>query len=129
MVESKNIESNNDTPIMLLTVFLLLISIVAFYYFSEIRLFYRVLGLFAILSLSGFIMYQTNFGKTVYTYVLDSKVELKKVTWPTKQETTQTALGVIVIVVIIGILLWLLDMLLAWAIAVSYTHLTLPTKA
>ena len=76
MVESKNIESNNDTPIMLLTVFLLLISIVAFYYFSEIRLFYRVLGLFAILGLSGFTMYQTNFGKTVYTYVLDSKVEL-----------------------------------------------------
>ena len=50
----------------------------------------------------------------------DSKVELKKVTWPTKQETTQTALGVIVIVVIIGILLWLLDMLLAWAIGTLY---------
>ena len=44
MVESKNIESNNDTSLMLLTVSLLLISIVAFYYFSEIRLFYRVLG-------------------------------------------------------------------------------------
>ena len=95
MVESKNIESNNDTPIMLLTVSLLLISIIAFYYFSEIRLFYRVLGLFATLGISGYIMYQTTFGKTVYTYVLDSKVELKKVTWPTKQETTQTALGVI----------------------------------
>ena len=49
MVESKNIESNNDTPLMLLTVSLLLISIVAFYYFSEIRLFYRVLGLFGVL--------------------------------------------------------------------------------
>ena len=63
---------------------------------------------------------QTNFGKTIYTYVADSKIELKKVTWPTKQETTQTALGVIVIVVIIGILLWLLDMLLAWAIGTLY---------
>ena len=48
------------------------------------------------------------------------KNELKKVSWPTKQETTQTALGVVVIVVIIGILLWLFDMLLSWAIGTLY---------
>ena len=121
VVESKNIEGNdNGTPLLLMSLLLLLAGIVAFYYFSEIRLFYRVLGLFAVIGLSGFIVYQTNFGKTIYTYVADSKIELKKVTWPTKQETTQTALGVIVIVVIIGILLWLLDMLLAWAIGTLY---------
>ena len=121
VVESKNIEGNNNgTPLLLMSLLLLLAGIVAFYYFSEIRLFYRVLGLFVILGLSGYIVYQTNFGKTVYTYVLESKIELKKVSWPTKQETTQTAIGVIVIVVIIGILLWLLDMLLAWAIGTLY---------
>ncbi|MBT5863828.1 MAG: preprotein translocase subunit SecE [Gammaproteobacteria bacterium] len=121
VVESKNIEGNNNgTPLLLMSLLLLLAGIVAFYYFSEIRLFYRVLGLFVILGLSGYIVYQTNFGKTVYTYVLESKIELKKVVWPTKQETTQTAIGVIVIVVIIGILLWLLDMLLAWSIGTLY---------
>ena len=121
VVESKNIEgSDKGTPLLLMSLFLLLAGIVAFYYFSEIRLFYRVLGLFVILGLSGYIVYQTNFGKTVYTYVLESKIELKKVSWPTKQETTQTAIGVIVIVVIIGILLWLLDMLLAWSIGTLY---------
>ena len=121
VVESKNIEGNdNGTPLLLMSLLLLLAGIVAFYYFSELRLFYRVLGLFVVIGLSGFIVYQTNFGKTIYTYVADSKIELKKVTWPTKQETTQTALGVIVIVVIIGILLWLLDMLLAWAIGTLY---------
>ncbi|MDB3972803.1 preprotein translocase subunit SecE [Gammaproteobacteria bacterium] len=121
VVESKNIEGNdNGTPLLLMSLVLLLAGIVAFYYFSEIRLFYRVLGLFVILGLSGYIVYQTNFGKTVYTYVLESKIELKKVVWPTKQETTQTAIGVIVIVVIIGILLWLLDMLLAWSIGTLY---------
>lgn len=121
VVESKNIEGNDKgTPLLLMSLFLLLAGIVAFYYFSEIRLFYRVLGLFAVLGLAGYITYQTSFGKTVYTYVLDSKVELKKVSWPTKQETTQTAIGVLVIVVIIGILLWLLDMLLAWSIGTLY---------
>ena len=121
VVESKNIEgSDNGTPLLLMSLLLLLAGIVAFYYFSEIRLFYRVLGLFVVLGLAGYIVYQTSFGKTVYTYVLESKIELKKVSWPTKQETTQTAIGVIVIVVIIGILLWLLDMLLAWSIGTLY---------
>ncbi|MFT4517544.1 MAG: preprotein translocase subunit SecE [Gammaproteobacteria bacterium] len=121
VVESKNVEGNdNGTPLLLVSLLLLLAGIVAFYYFSEIRLFYRVLGLFAVLGLAGYIIYQTSFGKTVYTYVLESKIELKKVSWPTKQETTQTAIGVIVIVVIIGILLWLLDMLLAWSIGTLY---------
>ena len=60
------------------------------------------------------------FGKTVYTYVTDSKIELKKVTWPTKQETLQTALGVVVVVIIIGIMLWLFDMLLSCGIGTLY---------
>ena len=121
VVESKNVEGNdNGTPLLLMSLLLLLAGIVAFYYFSEIRLFYRVLGLFAVLGLAGYIIYQTSFGKTVYTYVLESKIELKKVVWPTKQETIQTGIGVIVIVVIIGILLWLLDMLLAWSIGTLY---------
>ena len=119
MAEPKDI-NNYNTPFTLLSLTLLLAGIVMFYYFIDIRLFYRVLGLLFILIVSSLILYQTSFGKTVYGYVIDSKIELKKVTWPTKQETTQTALGVVVIVVIIGILLWLLDMLLSWAIGTLY---------
>jgi len=119
MAESKDINYYN-TPFTLLSLILLLAGIVMFYYFIDIRLFYRVLGLLFILIVSSLILYQTSFGKTVYGYVVDSKIELKKVSWPTKQETTQTALGVVVIVVIIGILLWLLDMLLSWSIGTLY---------
>ena len=119
MAESKDINYYN-TPFTLLSLILLLAGIVMFYYFIDIRLFYRVLGLLSVLIISSLILYQTSFGKTVYGYVIDSKIELKKVSWPTKQETTQTALGVVVIVVIIGILLWLLDMLLSWSIGTLY---------
>ena len=119
MAESKDINYYN-TPFTLLSLILLLAGIVMFYYFIDVRLFYRVLGLLSVLIISSLILYQTSFGKTVYGYVVDSKIELKKVSWPTKQETTQTALGVVVIVVIIGILLWLLDMLLSWSIGTLY---------
>lgn len=118
MVESEKL--NNNIPLLLLSMSILIMGIVAFYYFSEIRLFYRVLALLSVLVVASFITYHTHFGRTVYIYVTDSKVELKKVTWPTKQETMQTALGVIVVVIIIGILLWLFDMLLSWAIGTLY---------
>ena len=115
-----NVEQKSSNTYLILSIFVLFAGVVLFYYFNDIRLFYRVLGMITVLILSGFIGYQSDFGKLVYTYITDSKVELKKVTWPTKQETTQTTLGVIVVVIIVGILLWLFDMLLGWAIGTLY---------
>ena len=119
MTETNIVQKPNNTY-LILSIIVLLAGMVLFYYFSDIRLFYRVLGMISVLILSGYIGYQSDFGKLVYTYVTDSRVELKKVTWPTKQETTQTTLGVIVVVIIVGILLWLFDMLLGWAIGTLY---------
>ena len=119
MVE-KNLEAKPNNTFLILAIAVLLSGMVLFYYFSDVRLFYRVVGMITVLILSGFIGYQSEFGKLVYSYVTDSKVELKKVTWPTKQETTQTTLGVIFVVIVVGILLWLFDMLLGWAIGTLY---------
>ena len=115
-----NIERKPSNSYLIIAIGVMISGIVLFYYFSDIRLFYRVLGMISVLILSGYIGYQSDFGKLVYSYITDSKVELKKVTWPTKQETTQTTLGVIVVVIIVGILLWLFDMLLSWAIGTLY---------
>jgi preprotein translocase subunit SecE len=115
-----NIEQKSSNSYLMISIGVMITGIILFYYFSDIRLFYRVLGMISVLILSGYIGYQSDFGKLVYSYIIDSKVELKKVTWPTKQETTQTTLGVIVVVIIVGILLWLFDMLLSWAIGTLY---------
>jgi preprotein translocase subunit SecE len=115
-----NIEVKSNKTYLIAAIGVLVMGMILFYYFSDIRLFYRVVGMIAVLILSGYIGYQSDFGKLVYSYVTDSKIELKKVTWPTKQETTQTTLGVIFVVIIVGILLWLFDMLLGWAIGTLY---------
>ena len=115
-----NIEVKSNKTYLTAAIGVLVAGMILFYYFSDIRLFYRVLGMISVLILSGYIGYQSDFGKLVYSYLTDSKLELKKVTWPTKQETTQTTLGVIVVVIIVGILLWLFDMLLSWAIGTLY---------
>jgi len=115
-----NIEVKSNKTYLIAAIGVLVIGMILFYYFSDIRLFYRVVGMIAVLILSGYIGYQSDFGKLVYSYVTDSKIELKKVTWPTKQETTQTTLGVIFVVIVVGILLWLFHMLLGWAIGTLY---------
>ena len=119
MSESKT-RISSGTPLIVLSILVMLSGVVLFYYFSEIRLFYRVLGMLAVIIVAAAIIYQTEFGKTVHGYVTDSKQELKKVVWPTKQETTQTTLGVIAIVVIIGLILWLIDMFFGWSIGTLY---------
>ena len=116
----KNIETKSNKSYLMLSIGVLITGMVLFYYYSDVRLFYRVVGMISVVILSAFIAYQSDFGKLVYSYVTDSRVELKKVTWPTKQETTQTTLGVIFVVIIVGILLWLFDMLLGWAIGTLY---------
>ena len=42
--------------------------------------------------------------------------ELRKVVWPTRQETMQTTLVIIVVVIILSLLLGLIDLFLKWAI-------------
>ena len=116
----KDIETKPNNAYLIMSIGVLIIGMFLFYFYSDVRLFYRVLGMISVVILSGFIGYQSDFGKLVYSYVTDSKVELKKVTWPTKQETTQTTLGVIFVVIVVGILLCLFDMLLGWAIGTLY---------
>jgi preprotein translocase subunit SecE len=54
-------------------------------------------------------------GKSFWQFVLDARGELRKVFWPTKNETWITTALVFGFAVIAGIFFWLLDMLLAWA--------------
>ncbi|WP_058533257.1 preprotein translocase subunit SecE [Legionella saoudiensis] len=72
--------------------------------------------------LSMFFAYLTTTGKQVYQFAQESKIELLKVVWPTRQETIQTTTIVIVMVTLTGFILWGVDSIMMWAIA-KITHL------
>ena len=93
-------------------------GIVAFYYFEGHLLVLRVLGLLAVAGVSVFIAAQSNTGKTIIGFIKGAQTEVRKVVWPTRAETVQTTLAVILMVFLVGIFLWLLDMFLLWAIQV-----------
>ena len=54
-------------------------------------------------------------GRRFWQFILDSRVELRKVVWPSRQETLQTTAVVFGFICIAGLFFWLLDVLLAWA--------------
>jgi len=55
------------------------------------------------------------YGRRFWQFVLEARVELRKVFWPTRQETFTTTLVVLGFVVIASIFFWLLDLTLASA--------------
>jgi preprotein translocase subunit SecE len=54
-------------------------------------------------------------GKAVWQFVLDSRMELRKVVWPTRQETGMTTAVVFGFVIIAGLFFYGLDLFLSWA--------------
>ncbi len=88
----------------------------AFYYFSEIALLYRVLSLVVVVLLAIGMVLTTELGRNFLTFVAESKQEVKRVVWPTREETMRTTLMVFVMVFIVGLILWILDMCLFWGI-------------
>lgn len=91
-------------------------GIAGFYYFSEFALLYRVLSLVVIVAIAFGVMLTTQLGHGFWTFALESKQEVRKVVWPTRQETTRTTLMVFAMVLTVGIILWLLDMFLFWGV-------------
>ncbi len=53
-------------------------------------------------------------GRRFWQFILDSRVELRKVVWPNRQETMQTTAVVLGFIVFAGMFFWVLDLLLAW---------------
>lgn len=93
-------------------------SLYAFYSFAaEYSLLYRTLGLIVAAIIALFIAYQTEMGRELISFVRNAVVEMKKVVWPDKKETTQTTLVVGLMVLIIGCMLWLFDAFVGWGIS------------
>ena len=53
-------------------------------------------------------------GQRLWHFIQGSRVEIRKVVWPTRQETTQTAIAVFVFTLIMAVFFWALDSGLLW---------------
>ncbi|MGE0482901.1 MAG: preprotein translocase subunit SecE [Gammaproteobacteria bacterium] len=104
--------SSWDTAKLAVAVAVLVGSLVAFYYFADASKLLRVVGMIAAVGVAIGISLQTEKGRHISAFLRDAQVEVRKVVWPSRQETTQVTLVVIGVVIIFAFLLWGLDWVL-----------------
>lgn len=106
-------QSATDTIKIIASVTVLGAVILGFYYYSEIANLYRVIALIVAIGIALALYTSTSGGQNTLNFLRAAQNEIRKVVWPTRQETSQTTLVVLIVVVIFAIILWLLDLLLS----------------
>lgn len=101
-----------DKVKLAIAILLVVGGIVGFYWFADQALLYRVLGLLAVFGVAVAIAITTELGKSVVAFGRSASMEMRKTVWPTRKETTQTTLIVVVFVTVLGVAIWIIDSLL-----------------
>ena len=89
-------------------------GVFANWYYQDEMLLVRVSGLLATAAIAVLLALQTERGRSIWSLLKEARTEVRRVVWPTNQETTQTTLVVILLVVVFALILWGLDSLLGW---------------
>ena len=85
-----------------------------YYYENDLPLYVRALmGLGGAGAGIGIAMTSTQ-GHRLWYFIQGSRVEIRKVVWPTRTETTQTSIAVFVFALILALFFWALDSGLLW---------------
>ena len=106
-----------DKVKLIVSIALVIGGIVGFYYFEEAYdLIFRVLGLLVVFGLAVAVAVTTTTGGNIVAFSRSAAMEMRKTVWPTRKETTQTTMIVIVMVIIIGLMIWVIDRILKWIV-------------
>ena len=104
-----------DTAKLVLAIAVLLGGIVGYYWFVDSAAWLRWLGVLFAMGIAAAVFMTSAQGHTLWRFTQTARLELRKVVWPTRQETFQTTLVVIFFVIVMGVFFGLLDMFLLWA--------------
>ncbi|AEW44834.1 preprotein translocase IISP family, membrane subunit [Serratia symbiotica str. 'Cinara cedri'] len=89
---------------------LLLVAIVGNYYYRDLSLPLHALAVMLIMIFASIVMaLMTAKGKLIIAFTREARTEVRKVIWPTCQETLHTTLIIAAVTVVMSIILWGLD--------------------
>lgn len=114
--------SKGDSLKWLLVVLLVAAAVVGNFYFASQPFAYRLIGIIVITAVAIVVGLQTLQGKRGQDFLREAQIELRKVVWPTRQETIQTTMVVIGIVLVTGLFMWAVDSFLLWGIGKLAGH-------
>ena len=108
--------SRFDTVKLALALMVLVSGVVGFYYFEGESQLLKVLGLIALVVVAFLLVSVTDIGRRALGFFKDARIEVRKVVWPTRQETLQTTFMVMIMVFVVALMLWAVDSALGWGV-------------
>jgi preprotein translocase subunit SecE len=105
-----------DAAMSTLAVLLLIAGVFAYYWFGEWSGVARFGVLFAGLALCVVVGAFTRAGRSMREYLVESQFEMRKVVWPTRDETIRTTIVVIFVVILLSLILGAIDLILKWIV-------------
>lgn len=110
MSEKTENQSNGLDMFKWVVVFALLAGLVtANTVYGEISVLYRAITAVVVVVIAGFIAASTLKGSAFLSFAKESRTEVRKVVWPTRQEANQTTLIVLAATLVMALILWGLD--------------------
>ncbi|ATC96191.1 preprotein translocase subunit SecE [Pseudoalteromonas tunicata] len=109
---STNVEtpsSSMDALKWLVTFALLSGAVVGNFVFEELSVLIRAVGIVAAIGAALATAAQTEKGRTFIAFAKEARIEVRKVVWPTRQETLHTTFIVMIATVVMALILWGLD--------------------
>jgi preprotein translocase subunit SecE len=92
-------------------------GVIGNWYFQDQSILLRVIGLVVIGAAAVYVGAMTEKGAAAWDLLREARGEIRRVVWPSNQETTQTTIVVLVLIVLFSLLLWLLDWMLSSLVA------------
>jgi preprotein translocase subunit SecE len=113
-VQTRPGASTKDTALITLSVLVLLVGIGAFYWYEEQALAIRIAMVVAGLGLGAGLAWFSSYGREFWQFAQASRIELRKVVWPSRDETIKTTYVVFIFAILMGLFFWGLDWVLTW---------------
>ena len=101
----------------LITIALMALGVFGNWYYQDESLLMRVIGLIGVAAVAVGIALQTERGAAIWTLLKEARGEIRRVVWPTRDETLQTTVIVLALVLVFALILWLLDSALSWFVS------------
>lgn len=118
-MNAKSDTSTASSPLDKVKIFLAIAIVVGgvagYYVYEDAPAVVRIGAVIFSLAVATAVFLTSGVGRDLWRFIQGSRIELRKVVWPNRQETGQTTLVIIFFVIIMGVFFWLLDMFLMWA--------------
>ena len=94
-------------------------AVVGNYLYGEMSVVIRVAGVVVLIAAALGVAATTVKGKAAIDFAKESRMEVRKVVWPTRQETMQTTLIVLAVSIVMALVLWGIDGIMVRLVALA----------